>query len=294
MKFNYPIKYAVMPIFEQVGWTHEFEKVFDVACYIVSKCYLISEKTKYKENGTSEKEYEIVFPYQKKKYHCFERVFPLFDFNNSCINSKIVENIFDNYDEALESATKKNQKICKKALLYLSCDEKKYFDELLSKYEEIQRKIIEGTSDMEISKVKELKDVIIGTENKIIPANLYQYLNCCSCLNVAVYSVSLEEYEQLITSIEKNEEIDFSSLKSTLILYHDKKLKNYFFVIDESGKVLYYIDEWGNLNENSNERQIEIIGDEMKLFVTETLEDILLSFDENKPIKEYTLTKKRL
>ncbi len=37
----------------------------DVVCYIVSKCYLISDKAKCKENGEGEKEYEAVFPYQK-------------------------------------------------------------------------------------------------------------------------------------------------------------------------------------------------------------------------------------
>ena len=71
MKYNYPVKYAAMPIIEQVGWSqglNELERNYDVICYIVSKCYLLSDKTKYKENGKKEKEYEVVFPYQKGEY----------------------------------------------------------------------------------------------------------------------------------------------------------------------------------------------------------------------------------
>ena len=68
MKYNYPVKYAAMPIIEQVGWSHglnELERNYDVVCYIVSKCYLLSDKTKYKENGKNEKEYEVVIHIKK-------------------------------------------------------------------------------------------------------------------------------------------------------------------------------------------------------------------------------------
>ena len=40
MKYNYPVKYAAMPIIEQVGWSqglNELERNYDVICYIVSK-----------------------------------------------------------------------------------------------------------------------------------------------------------------------------------------------------------------------------------------------------------------
>ena len=54
MKNNYPIKYAAMPIYEQTGWTHglnALERNYDVVAYIVSKCYLISERKEYERNG---------------------------------------------------------------------------------------------------------------------------------------------------------------------------------------------------------------------------------------------------
>ena len=39
MKINYPVKYAAMPIIEQVGWSHglhELERKYDVVCYIIN------------------------------------------------------------------------------------------------------------------------------------------------------------------------------------------------------------------------------------------------------------------
>ena len=120
MKYNYPVKYAAMPIIEQVGWTHglnELERDYDVVCYIVSKCYLVSDRTNYKENGKNEKEYQVVFPYQPGQYNNWERVTP--SFNNGCTNSNFVEKVFDTYEEALEFATHKNEELCEKAWVYL-------------------------------------------------------------------------------------------------------------------------------------------------------------------------------
>lgn len=111
MKCNYPVKYVAMPIIEQIGWCHglnELERNYDVVCYIVSKCYLLSDKIKYKENGKSLKEYEVVFPYQKRQYYSWERVIPEFNLiNYACTNSNLVDKVFDNYEEALEFATQK-------------------------------------------------------------------------------------------------------------------------------------------------------------------------------------------
>ena len=58
MKCNYLIKYAAMPIIEQVESCCESSVVgYDrnVVCYIVSKCYLLSESTVYLEDGNISK-----------------------------------------------------------------------------------------------------------------------------------------------------------------------------------------------------------------------------------------------
>ena len=52
---KYPIKYAVMPIEEQIGWypgLNELEREYSVVANIVSKCYVIREDKEYLQDGT--------------------------------------------------------------------------------------------------------------------------------------------------------------------------------------------------------------------------------------------------
>ena len=196
MKYNYPVKYAAMPIIEQVGWSqglNELERNYDVICYIVSKCYLLSDKTKYKENGKKEKEYEVVFPYQKGEYHSWNRVIPSFNvFNHTCMNSNVIEKVFDNYEEALEVATQKDlaDKISKK---------REEFNDRLSRYKMLEQQILINTSDLEQSNIKELNKLIINNkdEMKILSSSLYEYLKCSSYSKFIVYSISPEQYDKL-------------------------------------------------------------------------------------------------
>ena len=105
MKYNYPVKYAIMPIYEQVGWMsglHELERSYEVVGNIVSKCYVVSKKISYLEDGSEEKEFEVVFPYRKTDYrrtYDWERVYPEFSFGRNCINSNIVRELYDNFEK---------------------------------------------------------------------------------------------------------------------------------------------------------------------------------------------------
>lgn len=69
MKYNYPIKYAVMPIYEQVGWCNglnDLERKYEIVYNIVSKCYVMKMKLLIIfATGKSEKRYDVVFPYIK-------------------------------------------------------------------------------------------------------------------------------------------------------------------------------------------------------------------------------------
>ena len=306
MKYNYPVKYTAMPIIEQVDWSHglhKLEKNYDVVCYIVSKCYLISDRTKYKENGKNEKEYEVVFPYQNGQYHHndWERVTP--SFNNGCINSNLVEKVFDTYDDALEFATHKNKKLCEKTWSYLPYTEDlnkqisekiKEFDDRLSRYKLLEQQILSNTPSLEPSRVKELDKLIINNKGKIkvLFSNLYEYLNYSTYSKFIVYSISQEQYNKLLTLINNQDLPDISNIieNASPILYHDCKTnaKN-IMVINKNGNILYYINEWGSLISNDEQElssvKLSAIDDETELlFTTETLEDIILSFNQPKYI----------
>ncbi len=307
MKYNYPVKYAAMPIIEQVGWSHgldELERNYDVVCYRVSKCYLLSDKTKYKENGENEKEYEVVFPYQKGQCYGWERVTPSFNiFNYTCTNSEVVEQVFDSYEEALEAVTQKNKKLCDKTWIYLPytkdlasqiSKKKEQFNDRLSRYKILEQQILANTSDLEQSNVKELNKLIINSKGKtkVLSNNLYEYLKCSSFSKFIVYSISPEQYNNLVPLINNQDMPDIPKVMENAmpILYCDCEAeeKN-IMVISQDGKVLYCINDWETLK-NNNEQNIpsvnlKDIDDETNLlFTTETIKDIVLSFNEHRCI----------
>lgn len=312
MKYNYPVKYAAMPIIEQVGWSHglnELERNYAVVCYIVSKCYLLSDKTKYKENGKKEKEYEVMFPYQKGQYYNWERVTPSFNvFNHACTNSNFIEKVFDNYEEALEFATQKNKELCNKTWVYLPytkdlknqiLEKKQEFNDRLSKYKMLEHQILVNTSDLEESNVKELNKLIISNKGEInvMSSNLYEYLENFSSSKFIVYSIYPEQYDKLETLINNQDIFNISKVikNASPILYHNHKAKEKnIMVIDQNGNVLYYIDEWETLISNDKQKipsvELNAIDDETRhLFTTETLEDIVLSFKVHRDINLYEI-----
>lgn len=305
MKCNYPVKYAAMPIIEQIGWSHglnELERNYDVVCYIVSKCYLLSDKIKYKESGKSLKEYEVVFPYQKGQYYSWERVIPEFNLiNYACTNSNLVDKVFDNYEEALEFATQKNKELCDKTWVYLPYTEdlddrisekKQEFNDKLSSYKMLEQQILINTSDLDQSNVKELNKLIINNKGKIkvLSRNLYEHLKFSSASDFIVYSVSPEQYEKLIALLGNQDVCDVSRVIGNVspILWNESNNKN-IMVINQYGNVLYYINEWENLIDNNEQKmpsvELNSISDEIEcLFTTETLEDIVLSFKQHEYI----------
>jgi len=305
MKCNYPVKYAAMPIIEQIGWSHglnELERNYDVVCYIVSKCYLLSDKTKYKENGRRVKEYEVVFPYQRVQNYSWERVIPEFNLlNHACVNSDFVEKVFDNYEEALESTTQKNKKLCDKTYIYLPYTEdleeqilKKIeeFNDKLSKYKMLEQQILIYTSDLEQSNVRELSELVRSNKGKIqgLSSNLYEYLKFSSYTNFIVYSVSLEQYDKLMALIDNQASCDVPKVIGNVspILYNESKNQS-IMVIDPNGNVSYCISESEILKSYDEQKissfEFNTMNDEIDcLFTTETFEDILLSFKDHEYI----------
>lgn len=305
MKCNYPVKYVSMPITEQIGWSHglnELERRDHIVCYIVSKCYLLSDKTKYKENGKRVKEYEVVFPYQRGQYGNWERVIPEFSLMDfACTNSDFVDKTFDSYEEALEDATKKNKELCDKTWINLPYTKdlneqilkrREEFNDKLSRYKMLEQQILIHTSDLKQSSIKELNKLIKSYKGKInvLSTNLYEYLKFFSASNFIVYYISKEQYDKLRSLIDNQDICDISKTvgKSSPILYNRVNNQN-IMVINQNGNVLYYIDEWENLKDNEDEtipsvELHDIDGEMTYLFTTETLDDILLSFKKHENI----------
>lgn len=161
-ELKYPIKYAVMPIKEQIGWypgLHELERECDVVANIVSKCYVIREDKEYLQDGTLKIKYEVVFP--SLKFGGFELAVPEYNFYSQCTNSIFVNQLFNSFEEAQAVADQANEEILYHTIGILPYNEdfqknlkavKEKHQETLDRYKKIEEIIEQGTCDMKITK----------------------------------------------------------------------------------------------------------------------------------------------
>ncbi len=198
---KYPIKYAVMPIKEQIGWSNglnELEREYGVVANIVSKCYVIGEQKKYSSDGTIEIKYEVVFLYNKQYtsyYDKFKPSIPEFNIWSQCTNSIFVNQLFNSFEEALIVAKQFNDEIVHHKIMFLHFDKdfqskvekiKTEHQETLDKYKKIEEEIQQETNNVEITKTSTLEDII----EKIVESPRKFYINLAD-------SLSIEEREYL-------------------------------------------------------------------------------------------------
>ena len=168
MKNNYPIKYTLLPIINQTSYMHKInkEEKYSIVCYIVSKCYLMSEIKKYNQNGMIDEEYQIVYPYIYNESNLWIREEPNFNIiSGNCTNSVIVNQIFNNYDDAVEVKNEKNNELFYNQYSSILIKEyvekiKQYEDEFnkkISYYNEIEKDIELKTNDLKIDNEKVIK-----------------------------------------------------------------------------------------------------------------------------------------
>ena len=167
---NYPVKYAIMEVFEQSGWNYglnELERNYEVVANIVLKCYVIGERRKYHKDGSSSVKYEIVFLYNRSSldnYLLFKINYPEYNiFTNECINATFVDTLYNTFEEAKEVASKANEEVLNKKLLYLTFGpnfkeklaklEDEYKD-ILAKYQRIEDDIEAKTKDVKITSLE--------------------------------------------------------------------------------------------------------------------------------------------
>lgn len=160
-KLNYPIKYAVLELKEQGGWSTNYEDV--TVGFIVSKCYVVEQNTRYLQNGTSKTSYKVVFPYKdfnNYKYRLLRGIdinehehVPEYNYYRECTNANTVSDVFDTYEEATEIANQENHNkkrsiICK-IVKYDSI--LKEFEENLAICKSYEQIILEKTTEMTIT-----------------------------------------------------------------------------------------------------------------------------------------------
>ena len=305
MKINYPIKYAAMPIIEQVGWSHglhELEREYDVVCYIVSKCYLISDLTKYEENGNVIREYEVVFPYQSAEFSRWQRVTPEYNLiHGYSTNSNKVDAVFDSYKEALNDVTDKNEKLSEKSWVYLPYskdimekiqEKKDQFDAKLAEYKKLEEQILVNTSDMIIGKNRKLNNVVRYSNNeaKVLSCSIYGILQIFDNDKFVVYSISEEQYNNLTRLIVGGKKDNIKSVigQAQGLLTHKEK-DGVLKLATEEDKGAYYFKNnsirYDDKLEKIKEDDFVNIDEETLIFyTTETIQDLMNSYKEHSEI----------
>lgn len=314
MKYNYPIKYAVMPIYEQVGWCHglnDLERKYEIVYNIVSKCYVINETINYFATGKSEKRYDVVFPYIKSgMYEEWNRVFPSYNEDLQNSNLTTVDNIYDDFDKALENANMKNMEVLEKMELGIPHTSdgtyknridgvKKIYKKREKKYKKIEELIDIDTQDMKINSIRKEQSIITMNEanDKIISISIYDFIKYYRNCPFYVCTVSNDQYKQMKKQIittgrlaERNPHSSVEYDKFGYLLAND--IENEIIRItnssDKSGS--YYLDDNEILCYDSDMKPFDkdsqfskrIMG--IKVYTTETYDDIINAYKKSHTI----------
>lgn len=107
--FDYPIVYTIIPVYD--------ENNSDIYGYVACKSYLINEQ-KIDNEGDISNQYEVVHSINEKElninsFDLLQQQVPLFE-NGVCINSNIVDNIYDTLDVAQEKGEEQSMLLFKK------------------------------------------------------------------------------------------------------------------------------------------------------------------------------------
>lgn len=313
MKYNYPIKYACMPIYEQNGWIHgvnELEENYEIAGYITSKCYVISEKTTYNQDGTKKSEYEVVFPYQIPLSYTTDklnRTFPKYNFYNKCNNSTLVNNIYDNFSEAKVKTNLLNDKLILDATSYIPFDEnylknieetKNTINERLAKYREFELKIEQHTQEMVNKPIKPQNIIVMfEKEDKILEISLYEFMKLYDYTSYLVCSVSVSDFENQIKQIKINKKLDerdpekskcsynnsnclLAKRKNNNIIrianYNDKNIEGSYYLSNDK---IHYDNQM--IRFDKDDSFCQSFEYEIKAYTTENFEDIINSYKQD-------------
>lgn len=310
MKFNYPIKYALYPIYD----FQEDEE--NLTCYIACKCYLIESITSYNKYGEEIKYYNIIFLY-KNTDKGWIRVEPeISSYNRDKI---IVKEIYDTFEEAKDAAKKNNEelKIEKNAEIknmynkyninledYDLCKrEQEIFKKRIDNYYNIQEILEEYTKSLKQS-TSSNKCIIIQdfkTDNPLVKQDnnidLYEYLRIFYFLfnngtsPLKVFHVSEKNMESMMQEITKLNNIEQPNEKYKLLI---KKWLNLYtnqpliqsnpndtenFIVKNQNNLQVYTLNNETLQKYEGQKNIkDETNPEEIIFTTETFEDILQSY----------------
>ena len=212
MKNNYPIRYVALPLSEKGVWKSDSEQVHGIICYLVVKCYVVGEETKFLREGYSTKEYKVVPTYGTILPQLFEMTDPKYDEDEfdyyediEYTNSLRTRNVFEKLEDAEKYRDERNKEIVdivvSAAPKWANLKEK--FEKTVEKYKELETDFEKNTKYLPIDESKRSKQTIYGVDDGIglvdEEMSVYSLMDAGAYddESYAVYTITKDEAKEL-------------------------------------------------------------------------------------------------
>ena len=167
-----------------------------------------------------------------------------------------------------------------------------FLSEKLAEYKLLEEQILLHTEDMEVGSKKELTNVIKIANNsgKILSCSIYEILNLFDRDKFVAYSISKEQYTNLIKLINEEKVNEIKSItgpEQGLVIHKTKE--DFIKLAIEEGCGAYYIQN-NSVNYDVNLDKVTIKSfenideDTLIFYTTETIDDLLNSYKKHSEI----------
>ncbi len=278
---NYPVRFALMPVYESDSWQNggnEVERVYEINGYVASKCYLLKEVTSYDRNGDFSLSYKVAFPYCRKENNTWASNE---DDNHILQNTVVVTDIFYTYDDALKAAMIKNNEILTKKIsksffnqkTSSISDTKNAYLEYLKFLKELEIQIKINTDSMKFHHPTYPGFIvrIDGKIQKVANISVYEFMELYHDRSFQIYSVQGSRLDKAFKNCTSE------PLSGDLIAYSNRGEHNIYLT---NG---YYLDHNFTIQKKTNAIQMEDA--EVRVYTSETLEDFMISYQKHSPIQ---------
>lgn len=286
MKNNKPIKYTTMQVYDNTNYN-------DIPVYIVTKCFLDEEVTRYLMNGKKRKEYKVTLPYSlNNRTNEYDMQYNWQDYNR-----KIVNEVFDNYEDAkryTEDLNKKrlSEKISSVGIVSEVKNIKSYYNKKIKVCEELESQILSNTKFLNPNSKAKIEKIIISDDVKTTVADLsiYTAIDLCRNKNFIVYTVSDSDFNTMKEQLNSNNKLPVNYGKCLLV--NDGKTHE-IRIFNDEGKV-YVLDSGDNLFTETKEELNLPLHFDKKIYTMETYEDIISTYSYGANISVSDIKKKVL
>lgn len=286
MKNNQPIKYTTMQVYDIYNYD-------DIPVYIVTKCYLDEEVTKYLMNGKTTKEYKVMLPYT------FNSRTDEYDmqYNWQHYNKSVVKKVFDNFEEAKKYTEELNKKMLSEKISSVGIvsevkNIKNYYNKKIKSCEELERQILSNTKFLNPNNKVKSEEIIISDDTKttIAGMSIYTAIDLCRNKNFIVYTVSDSVFNTMKEQLNSNNKLPLNYGKCLLVndgsthkvrIFNDED-KTY--ILDSNDILITELKEELNLPSHFDKR----------IYTMETYEDIISTYSYGSNISISDIKKKTL